>query len=349
MKKCTKVLSVLLVLVLALSAMTVTVFAADATAVATNLRWDENGKAMWDAVEGANGYTVYLYKDGAADYVVSTNANGTSKALANTMKTYGTGSYTFAVQAKFGGTYGSISGQSAPFEYVAPAKPITTVQISGVEVPADGVAANFACNATAGSGYKLVSAAWGVADTLPTTADAMAGLTYTNEAFTFAVDKYYVFKAEVQAEEGYKFEDNMMGTINFNNATKLVKVDEDTVVLYLAFTVKPAVVTSIEIVTLPKKLEYKVGQAVSSEGIQVVATYSNGKTADVTEKVKYVNFNADEAGENKEATVQYTENGIIVSATFNYTVSAGGNGGGFFAAIANFFAAIANFFRNLFK
>ncbi len=349
MKKCTKVLSVLLVLIMALSAMTVTVFATDTTAVATNLQWNDAGKATWDAVEGATGYTLYLYKNGASNAVVSVNANGTSKAMASTMKTYGTGSYTFAIQAKFGGTYGSISEQSAPYEYVAPATSVTSIQLTGVEVPAEGVAAKFACTAPAGSGYTIASTSWGEADALPSTLDEMKAATFTSSDFSFAVDKYYVFAAEVKADEGYKFEDSTTAKINYSSSTKYEKIDDDSAVLYLAFTVSPAVVTSIEIVSLPNKTEYKLGDSVSADGIKVVATYSNGKTADVTEKVKYVNFNADEEGENKEAKVEYTENGVMVTATFTYTVSAGGSGSGFFAAIANFFAAIVNFFRNLFS
>ncbi len=341
MKKCTKVLSVLLVLILALGTMSMVAFAVDTTAVATNLRWDENGKAMWDAVDGAVGYSLYLYQDGVEKPLI--NSNGTSKALASTMKTYGSGSYTFAVKAKFSGsTYGPLSEQSAPFVYTAPAKPITTVQLTGVEVPADGMPASYACVAPAGAGYTVAAKYWAETDAIPTTVEGLLGLSYTNAEFNFSADKYYVFAAELKADEGYKFEDSMTAKINFNDSTKFVKVDDNTVQVCLAFTVKPAVVTGIEIISAPKNVSYKVGEMVSTEGLQVVASYTNGKTADVSDKVKVTNFNTDEIGENREAKVEYTENGVIVSATFNYSVKEAGG-----VAVGGIFETIINFFSNL--
>ncbi len=350
MKKCTKVLSVLLVLVLALSTMSMVAFAVDTTAVATNLRWDTavEGKALWDAVEGATGYNLFLYQDGVEKPMI--NSTGTAKALINTMKTYGSGSYTFAVRAKFSGnTYGPLSEQSAPFVYTAPAKPITSVQLTGVDTPSDGMVANFTCNAPSGSGYKVVAAYWAEAATLPTTAYEMAALPYVSDPFNYTA-KYYVFSAEVKADEGYKFEDNMTATINYKSTTKFIKSGDDRVLVYLAFETTPATLISVDIVSVPKKIEYKLGESISTEGIQVVATYSNNSTVDITDKVSYVNFNTDEAGENKEARVEYSEGGITLSDSFTYTVTEkGAAGGGFFGAIANFFASIINFFRNLFK
>ncbi len=344
MKKCTKILSVLLVLILALSAMSMVAFAVDTTAVATNLRWDTAvaGKAMWDAVEGANGYNLYLYQDGVEKPLIT--SNGTTKTLANTMKTYGSGSYTFAIQAKFSGSvYGPISEQSAPYVYTAPAKPITSIQLTGVEVPADGMPASYVCNAPAGAGYSITAKYWAETATLPTTVAELTGLSYTTAAFNFTADKYYVFAAELKADEGYKFEDSMTATINYNKSTKFIKIDDNTVQVCLAFTVNPAIVTGIEIVSAPDNVSYKVGETVSTEGLQVVASYTNGKKVDVSDNVKVTNFNTDEVGEDRVAKVEYTENGVIVSSTFNYTVKEAGSGisiGGIFAPILNFFSTI---------
>ena len=76
----------------------------------TTLTWVDGGKAMWNAVSGATGYSVQLIKDGA-DYGDPVPATGTTAELVSYMNNDGV--YTFKVQATADGAQSAWSAVSS--------------------------------------------------------------------------------------------------------------------------------------------------------------------------------------------------------------------------------------------
>jgi|GEM_PF-4093497 len=90
-----------------------------------NPAWDASspGKAAWDAVPGASGYTVQLYKDGAALGGPVTGLTGTEYDFSAAIAAEGTGAYTFRVTAAGDGAScadSDASDASEPYGYTAP-------------------------------------------------------------------------------------------------------------------------------------------------------------------------------------------------------------------------------------
>ncbi len=76
--------------------------------------------------------------------------------------------------------------------------------------------------------------------------------------------------------------------------------------------------TSLVITKNPNKLSYYIGEVLDTSGMKVTAVYANGKTADVTSKVK-VSGDVSSAGM-KTITVSYTENDHMKSAIYQVSV-----------------------------
>lgn len=97
-------------------------------------------------------------------------------------------------------------------------------------------------------------------------------------------------------------------TVTYKNMTASYKVN----------VFEPAL-TKIAITKKPAKLSYYIGEKLDTTGIKVTATYENGKTADVTSKIK-VSGDISSSGV-KKITVEYTERDFIKTATFDVTVT----------------------------
>ncbi len=87
-----------------------------------------------------------------------------------------------------------------------------------------------------------------------------------------------------------------------------------------SITVNALVLSSIAVTTSPTKTTYYVGEAFSSDGLVVTASYTNGSSKVVT-PTSISSPNMSIAG-NKTVTVSYTESGVTKTTTFNITVSA---------------------------
>lgn len=81
----------------------------------------------------------------------------------------------------------------------------------------------------------------------------------------------------------------------------------------------PVLLTSISV--SGGKTEYEYGEEFTVEGISVVATYTNGTTADVTNKVTYSGYSPTTAGV-QTITATYVEDDVTVTTTFEVTVKA---------------------------
>lgn len=81
------------------------------------------------------------------------------------------------------------------------------------------------------------------------------------------------------------------------------------------------VLESIEIIQLPTKTVYGVGDVFDASGLKVVAKYSDGTSAEI-EDYDISSVNLSSLGE-KKVTVYYTFGGVTKSADFTVTVSAG--------------------------
>jgi predicted CoA-binding protein len=82
----------------------------------------------------------------------------------------------------------------------------------------------------------------------------------------------------------------------------------------------PKTLASIAITKEPSKVSYTVGETLSTAGMEVTATYSDGSTAAVTD-FSVGGFDSSGAGE-KTVTVSYTEGDITKTASFSVTVNA---------------------------
>lgn len=102
----------------------------------------------------------------------------------------------------------------------------------------------------------------------------------------------------------------------------------DTVFRTVKLNVVPRVdVTSIQLTNFPNKISYYVGDTFDPTGIKIVATYDDGSTSDVTNKVTYLNTNFDSAG-TKTVFVKYQYKDVTVETSFNVFVREQGGGGG---------------------
>lgn len=74
-------------------------------------------------------------------------------------------------------------------------------------------------------------------------------------------------------------------------------------------------VTSLELISSPYYLQYVRGDSVSTQGMKVLATYSNGWVSDVTDEVTITNYSSEKAG-NFTATVEFGG----ATTTFDYKI-----------------------------
>ncbi|HRX22129.1 MAG TPA: hypothetical protein P5273_10465, partial [Syntrophomonadaceae bacterium] len=114
-----------------------------ALAAPTDLAWDDTTpgtiKAKWDTVPNALRYYVYLYKDG--HICLETLETTNERNFISNLEVYGTGTYTFKVEAVGDGTnYGNSqkSAVSPGYNYTAAPDKIDIPAISGVTAPARG-------------------------------------------------------------------------------------------------------------------------------------------------------------------------------------------------------------------
>ena len=122
--------------------------------------------------------------------------------------------------------------------------------------------------------------------------------------------------------------------ISFSPSGKLAKTDKKVTVSYtedgitktagIEVTVneKAAVLKSIKIEKQPAKTEYNEGEKFDKTGLKVTAEYDNGKTADVSDKVKF-NPTTEDAltADVKEIVVLYSEGEILRNAKLEIKVS----------------------------
>ena len=76
-------------------------------------------------------------------------------------------------------------------------------------------------------------------------------------------------------------------------------------------------VVSIEVTEDPDTMEYYFGDTLDLTGIEITATYSDGSTAVVTEDCTFDPDEGDSITEDTEVTVEYEENGVTVTTTFD--------------------------------
>ena len=84
------------------------------------------------------------------------------------------------------------------------------------------------------------------------------------------------------------------------------------------------VLSSISITANPSKTEYYKGESLDLTGIAVTATYTSGRTEDVTSNITSSPASGTAFNEygSQSITVSYTENGVTKTATFTVSVSA---------------------------
>ena len=97
-----------------------------------------------------------------------------------------------------------------------------------------------------------------------------------------------------------------------------VTVEYRNFVGYYNIVVREPAITSIEILTLPDKMIYSVGESLDSEGLTLAVHYQNGTKADISSEFE-ISGNTDFQGEST-ITVSYTENGQTVYTSYTVTV-----------------------------
>ena len=73
--------------------------------------------------------------------------------------------------------------------------------------------------------------------------------------------------------------------------------------------------TKIELTTAPTKTKYFVGDSIELAGLKITATYTDGTTADVTDKVTTSGFDSSEAAESQTVTVTYEGKTVTFTVT----------------------------------
>ncbi len=79
------------------------------------------------------------------------------------------------------------------------------------------------------------------------------------------------------------------------------------------------VLSSIEIITQPKVLEYAVGDTFNSRGLKVVANYANGDFCNVPNSLLGFTYDFSSAGQ-KTVTISYSENGVAKTVSVDAKV-----------------------------
>ena len=117
----------------------------------------------------------------------------------------------------------------------------------------------------------------------------------------------------------------ILGSGGFSTATIKINAKKDSIVgspwgqtsATIIWTAKPE---KLNIVSLPTKLEYEVGDELDPTGIECNALYSNGKTYVIDGELSY-EADMSEAGE-KTVTVSYTEDEKTITASFSIEILA---------------------------
>lgn len=108
---------------------------------------------------------------------------------------------------------------------------------------------------------------------------------------------------------------NVYVRIRYNGSTAIRTIDD--IILEMA---TPKVLSSIAL-SGDYATTFYVGDAFSTEGMTVTATYDNGKTADVTASATFSGYDMTNAGEHT-VTVSYTEGEVTKTATYTITIKA---------------------------
>ena len=127
--------------------------------------------------------------------------------------------------------------------------------------------------------------------------------------------------------------DLTLGSSN-NNTTFSINLEENTeyyIKMFMGYSknkeigtyeisvTSPKFLTSISLASAPEKTEYLVGDTIDVNGLSVEATYSDG-TKKIVEGYSITGFNSSTAG-TKTVTITCTENGVTCTCTFDVTVS----------------------------
>jgi hypothetical protein len=99
-----------------------------------------------------------------------------------------------------------------------------------------------------------------------------------------------------------------------------VTYEEDNVTKTTTFPITVYELSSIAITTPPTKRNYRKGASISTSGMVVTATYSNGTTAVVTGSCTLGTSTAQSTAGNQGIVVSYTEDGITKTTTLTITV-----------------------------
>ncbi len=122
---------------------------------AVNLNLSAEGLVSWDSVSGAQGYEIFLYRDGQSVYSASVGANTTLVDLSEKIDEFGAGIYTAQVKSIGGGDYldGPLSSSSNAIEKKTGISPL----IIGIGAAAALLIIMIVILATRGGGKKQAS------------------------------------------------------------------------------------------------------------------------------------------------------------------------------------------------
>jgi len=249
-----------------------------ALAAPTDLAWDDTTpgtiKAKWDTVPNALRYYVYLYKDG--HICLETLETTNERNFISNLEVYGTGTYTFKVEAVGDGTnYGNSqkSAVSPGYNYTAAPDKIDIPAISGVTAPVKGAAP---VTAITENEQFTGTVTW---------APAITG-------GKFAAGTVYTATITLTPKTGYTLTGVPADFFTVEGADT-VSNDADSDIVTAVFpktaaassggrggSVTPSV-TGVAIKSAPDKVAYTEGDELDLSGLLLTLTYSNGTTKDI--------------------------------------------------------------------
>ena len=78
--------------------------------------------------------------------------------------------------------------------------------------------------------------------------------------------------------------------------------------------------TGLQLVSFPNKTTYEIGESFNPQGLKINASFSDGRTVDVTNEVTFTGFDTSSSGK-KVVTASYSYKGVVKSTTFNIYVN----------------------------
>ncbi len=283
---------------------------------------DGNGTPYINAIKGNKAYWIRFETE------IDLDASNETGVLQAETKVYHKESYSGAWELKYTVTSADYIGEAFGHANGCASAALTSFSVGAVEYAGSGAAGYFDNMYVAATGAEGAALVGVTVTTLPTVKEYIPGAAALDLTGIVLTEKYSDGTTKEVSDVAYitakyavtGFDSSAAGS----NTITLTRNNHEDVTAAFDVTIMNATVASIEVTTLPTKVEYFVGdKAVDVAGMVVTATYNNG-TKVVLEADDYVvgELEATVAGTVKVTVTAVEKNaaGEAVTTTFDVTV-----------------------------